>query len=170
MDPVIIYIIGVSGSGKTTVGKKLSARTGIPFFDGDDFHPLSNKEKMKAGQALNDQDRAEWLTSINELAKVEMKKAGAIIACSALKEKYRTALSAGITVPLVWIFLKGSYELIQQRMKARKDHFMPPGLLFSQFEILEIPHQAVTIDISNGPDRIADLIMSELRSKNNAGL
>jgi len=99
-----------------------------------------------------------------------MKKVGAIIACSALKEKYRTALSAGIAVPLVWIFLKGSYELIQQRMKARKDHFMPPGLLSSQFEILEIPRQAVTIDISNGPDRIVDLIMSELRSKNNAGL
>src|SRR6266700_2782944 len=106
MGPFIIYIMGVSGSGKTTIGKKLSERTNIPFFDADDFHSLANKKKMKAGDPLTDDDRAVWLTRINALAKEQMKKKGAIIACSALKEKYRIVLSGGIIIPVFWIFLR----------------------------------------------------------------
>jgi gluconokinase len=160
MGPVIIYIMGVSGSGKTTIGKKLSERTAIPFFDADDFHSTANKEKMKRGQPLTDDDRAAWLTSLNELAKKQMKKKGAIIACSALKEKYRMVLSGGITIPLFWIFLQGDYELIQKRMMARADHYMPPSLLASQFEALETPRHAITINISDDPEKIIESIMS----------
>src|SRR2546423_5812956 len=117
MNSIIIYIMGVSGSGKTTIGKLLSEKTALPFFDGDDFHSAAHKEKMKAGIPLTDDDRAEWLTILNHLAKEQMKRRGAIIACSALKEKYRKVLSGEITVPVYWIFLTGSYELLLERMR-----------------------------------------------------
>ena len=162
MGPFIIYVMGVSGSGKTTIGKKLSERTGIPFFDADDFHSPANKEKMKKGEPLTDDDRAEWLTRINALAKEQMKKKGAIIACSALKEKYRTVLSGEIIIPVFWIFLRGNYELIQKRMLGRTDHYMPASLLASQFGTLEIPKQAITIDISDEPDEIVESIISRV--------
>ena len=163
MQPLIIYVMGVSGSGKTTIGKKLSVKTGIPFFDADDFHSGINKEKMKAGVPLTDDDRAGWLISINELAKRHMKKEGAIIACSALKEKYRRILSDGITTSFFWIFLQGNYELIKTRMEARTDHYMPPALLTSQFEALEIPQQSIPVDISQNPDKIVEEIISQIR-------
>ena len=147
MEPLIIYIMGVSGSGKTTIGKKLSARTAIPFFDADDFHPL------------NDEYRAEWIMKINKLPKSHIKKNGAIIACSALKEKYRTVLSNGITIPVFWVFLHGSYGLIEKRMKARTDHFMPPTMLSSQFDALEIPLHSIAIDISQSPDKKIETII-----------
>jgi carbohydrate kinase (thermoresistant glucokinase family) len=164
MNARIIYIIGVSGSGKTTIGKKLSAKTTIPFFDADDLHSTASKEKMKAGLPLTDKDREGWLRGVNELAKKQMKNKGAIIACSALKEKYRTVLAEGIIVPVSWVFLKGSFVMIQERMKKRKDHFMPPALLSSQFETLEIPHHALTIDVSKTPDEIVEIILAEIRT------
>ena len=165
MSAFVIYIMGVSGSGKTTVGKKLSANTGIPFFDGDDFHSSSNRKKMEAGHPLNDDDRKAWLHGINELAKDQIKKTqGAIIACSALKEKYRGVLSAGISDCVIWIFLRGSYELIHKRLVARKDHFMPASLLISQFEALEIPLDALNIDIAIGPDQIVEIINAYLQT------
>jgi gluconokinase len=160
MGAFIIYIMGVSGSGKTTIGKKLSTKTGIPFFDADNFHSTANKEKMKAGHPLTDDDRSEWLMKINKLAKEHMKKDGAVIACSALKEKYRTVLSHGIIIPVFWVFLQGSYELIEKRMKARTDHFMPAAMLSSQFDALEIPQQCITFDISENPDKIVEEIIS----------
>jgi carbohydrate kinase (thermoresistant glucokinase family) len=165
MSSIIIYIMGVSGSGKTTIGEKLSAKIKIPFFDADDFHSLANKEKMHAGHPLTDEDRAGWLMTINQLAKDQVAKEGAIIACSALKEKYRTILSDGITVPVYWVFLQGSYECIQERMKARKDHFMPAAMLQSQFETLEIPAGAITVDISNSPDAIVETLISRLPAR-----
>jgi carbohydrate kinase (thermoresistant glucokinase family) len=155
--------MGVSGSGKTTIGKKLSAKIGLPFYDADDFHSEANKTKMNKGVPLTDDDRGTWLISINELARNQMKKDGAIIACSALKEKYRTVLSDGITTPISWILLQGNYELIKKRMEARKDHYMPPALLTSQFDALEIPQQGMTIDISNNADEIVGTIVLHLK-------
>lgn len=162
----IIFIMGVSGSGKTTIGEKLAAKMGLPFFDGDDFHTPSNKEKMNRGIPLTDDDRKDWLIQMNNAAKDQAKLAGAVIACSALKEKYRTILSSGITIPLYWVFLQGSFELIKKRMEDRKDHFMPAGLLSSQFDALEIPDNCITIDISNSPDKIVDMIISQVDIKN----
>jgi len=166
MQSSIIYIMGVSGSGKTTIGKKLAARIGLPFFDGDDFHPPSNKEKMTLGIPLTDEDRKEWLTNMNALAKEQMKKEGAVVACSALKEKYRTILSSGITIPVYWVLLQGSFELIKKRMDERRDHFMPASLLASQFDALEIPRNCIVIDISAGPGEIVDTIISQIETKN----
>ena len=163
MDSCIIFIMGVSGSGKTTVGKKLAARIGLPFFDGDDFHSPSNKEKMNRGTPLTDEDRKDWLIQMNNAAMDQAKHAGAVIACSALKETYRAILSSGITIPLYWVFLQGSFELIKKRMDERKDHFMPASLLASQFDALEIPANSIKIDIAKDPDEIVERIISEIK-------
>ncbi|MFN2456845.1 MAG: gluconokinase [Chitinophagaceae bacterium] len=159
----VIFIMGVACSGKTTIGKLLSLRTGIPFFDGDGFHPLSNKEKMKAGIPLNDEDRQQWLHQLNTLAVEQSKLKGAIIACSALKEKYRNTLASGVRQP-TWIFLQGDYELIYDRMNKRT-HFMPVQLLRSQFDILEIPASACTVDIKNDPGKIVEMIVQYLNNQ-----
>ncbi len=157
--------MGVAGSGKTTIGKLLSAEMSLPFFDADDFHIIANKEKMKAGQPLTDDDRESWLTTLNQLALKQSTLAGAVIACSALKEKYRTTLSSDIEKP-VWIYLQGSFNLIQDRLNKRKDHFMPAKLLQSQFDSLEIPTNAFTADIENEPADIVAGILEYLTNKN----
>jgi carbohydrate kinase (thermoresistant glucokinase family) len=154
--------MGVSGSGKTTIGETLSAQTGIPFFDADDFHPIANREKLKAGQPLNDEDRQDWLFLIRAMALRQAKKEGAIIACSALKEKYRELLTEDIMAPVHWVFLQGDYDLIMGRLKERKNHFMPPSLLQSQFDTLEKPENALVIDISFTPAEIVAKIRKEL--------
>jgi gluconokinase len=165
MKAAIIYIMGVSGSGKTTIGKKLAEKIRTPFFDGDDFHPASNKKKMKSGIPLTDEDREGWLIAINEKAKEQQEKDGAIFACSALKEKYRSVLSEGISAPLYWIFLQGSFDLIKKRIQERKGHFMPPSLLASQFDDLEIPEHAITVDISKPPDEMVESIFTEIKKQ-----
>ena len=163
MKPVI-YIMGVAGSGKTTIGKLLSAKTGLPFFDADDFHPVANKAKMKAAQPLTDEDRQEWLAMLNKVAAEQSGLEGAIIACSSLKEKYRVILSSGIARPN-WVFLQGNYRLIRERMENRDGHFMPEQLLQSQFDSLEIPASAFTVDIENEPVVIINSIVQYLYDK-----
>jgi carbohydrate kinase (thermoresistant glucokinase family) len=158
----IIYIMGVSGSGKTTVGKLLSQKMNIPFFDADDFHTTENKEKMKSGRPLNDEDREKWLQEINTLARKEAYLYGAVIACSALKKKYRILLMEGIT-KTVWIFLEGSYDIIFERLKSRQQHFMPAALLQSQFDILEVPDEAFCISFDKDPVEITDVIYTYLQ-------
>jgi gluconokinase len=155
--------MGVSGSGKTTIGKRLSLVTGIPFFDADDWHPAANKEKMKAGLALDDEDRKEWLVQLNKLAIGQSHQKGAIIACSALKKKYRLQLEENIQSPVYWVLLEGNYELILARMQARKDHFMPPTLLATQFAILEKPEHALILDISKDPALLVEAICNKLQ-------
>ncbi|MEO1261316.1 MAG: gluconokinase [Bacteroidota bacterium] len=160
----VFYIMGVSGSGKSTVGKMLSATTGIPFFDGDDFHPAANIQKMASGQALNDDDRQGWLIDLNILAKKESLKNGAVIACSALKSAYRTTLKNGLE-NCFFIFLNGDFDTIKKRMEARGGHFMPSHLLESQFADLEFPGDAVVIDIENKPEEIISEIISQTHYK-----
>jgi gluconokinase len=163
----IIYLMGVAGSGKTTIGKLLSLHTDVPFFDADDLHPARNKEKMKAGNPLDDKDREPWLLKLNALAIEQSKLKGAIIACSALKKKYRDVLALGISKP-TWILLEGSYEIIYERMQKRKDHFMPPALLQSQFENLQVPADALKVNINNEPAKIVEMIMQHLSIKKQA--
>ena len=170
MSSFIIYIMGVAGSGKTTIGILLSQETEIPFFDADEFHSSANKEKMNTGQPLTDADREEWLKALNQLARKQQKKGGAIIACSALKEKYRKVLSEEITIPLVWIFLKGDFELILERMKARTGHFMPPAMLTSQFETLEVPGKAIIVDVAESPEKIVAELLSGINLKKKSSL
>lgn len=158
----IIFIMGVSGSGKTTIGQLLSQQTGIPFFDADDFHPPANIQKMNAGQPLDDDDRRDWLLSLNSLARQEMKKAGAVIACSALKAKYRTMLTDGVETKIYWIYLRGNFETISQRLQTRKGHFMPASLLQSQFETLEPPDEAIVVDITHSPELIVERLIRQI--------
>ncbi len=154
----IIFIMGVAGSGKTATGQLLSTKIGIPFFDGDDFHSVQNKEKMKAGISLTDEDRIPWLISINSFAKQQNILNGAIIACSALKEMYRVVLIDGIS-NVHWIFLDGDYEALHKRLIARANHYMPASLLKSQFETLELPKKALKINTNNSIDIILDSII-----------
>jgi len=158
----IIFIMGVTGSGKTTVGRLLSEKTGISFFDADNFHTTANIKKMQSGTPLTDDDRAQWLENINRLAREQMKLEGAIIACSALKENYRIILGNGVN-KVVWILLQGDYSLIYNRMKKRKGHYMPPELLQSQFDILEIPNYGLHVNVKDTPEKVVETIISQLR-------
>jgi carbohydrate kinase (thermoresistant glucokinase family) len=158
----IYFICGVSGSGKSTIGQALSDILAIPFYDGDDFHPADNVAKMKSGLPLDDTDRKGWLQAMNQF--ILKTESGLIIACSALKEMYRIQLSEDIERQIHWIFLDGSFDLIYKRITSRTHHFMPPSLLHSQFEILDIPEYAIRCDINNTVEQIIDTIIKESKS------
>ena len=153
--------MGVSGSGKTTLGSMLAEKINAEFFDGDDFHPEENIAKMSIGIPLTDEDRIGWLTKINEkgLELAQSHRSG-VFACSALKESYRILLSRNLEKQIVFVYPKGSQKVIQTRMDARKDHFMPSNLLDSQFSILEEPNYAIEIDLTKTPEQmLEDTIM-----------
>lgn len=165
----IIYIMGVSGSGKSTIATLLSDHMGIPYFDGDDFHSVANKAKMESGQPLNDEDRKDWLDTLNSLALKESQNKGAIIVSSALKESYRAILSSGLN-KVSWVYLKGSYELIEQRLDSRDHEYMPSSLLHSQFEALEEPEYGLHVDIDQEPSEIVQIIKNKLMNTSEFGL
>ena len=162
MSKSIFVVMGVSGTGKTTIGKLLSKAYGYPFFDGDDYHSKENIEKMSSGQPLNDNDRKSWLKSLNTLAHNQL-KSGAIIACSALKERYRNTLSSGITEQIAFIYLKGTFEQVKNRLEGRKGHFMSSSLLQSQFDALEEPEDAIAVSIELSPEKIIKAIQNDLQ-------
>ena len=149
-------IMGVSGSGKTTVGTLLAKQLHLPFYDADDFHPEGNKVKMASGIPLNDNDRLPWLQALQDRLKSWK---GAVLACSALKESYRQILSEGTSV--VFVCLKGDYETIRKRMEIR-EHFMRPELLQSQFDILEPPSYGIAVGIEHTPEAMVSEIISKL--------
>lgn len=164
MKPARIIIMGVSGSGKSAVGKGLAALIGATFIDGDDLHPAANIARMSHGLPLRDEDRWPWLGAIGE------RLAGAggpvIIACSALKRSYRDAIRHAAGGPVLFIHLAGSHDLIAARMGARRDHFMPASLLESQFAALEPPtpdEGALVIDISPPVDEVVATIAGSLK-------
>jgi gluconokinase len=159
---VIIIFIGVAGSGKTTLGRKLARVLGCPFYDGDDFHSQANKEKMAKGGALTDEDRVPWLQGLHTaMIKWEGQGPRAVLACSALKQKYRDLLSDQI--PVRWVYLKGDIETIRQRLQDRREHFAGPDLLASQFAILEEPLEASLVDIRQEPDIIVKQLLEALK-------
>lgn len=160
---MICYVMGVAGSGKSTIGELLSQQLSLPFFDADAFHPVANIDKMSQGIPLTDQDRIPWLKNIADTARQHARTNGAIFACSALKQQYRDILGSSIDAPVHWIFLEGSLELIRQRMEQRTDHFMPPALLQSQFETLEAPESAIVVDIAESPEVVVARIEQHLR-------
>ncbi|SEK36532.1 6-phosphogluconate dehydrogenase [Aquimarina amphilecti] len=163
MNKGVIYIIyGVSGSGKTTVGRALAGELNIPFFDADDFHPEANIQKMSAGSPLNDIDREPWLQKIaTEIINWNTDK-GAVLACSALKKKYRKTLESIDKQYVKWIFLDGSFDLIASRLEARENHFFKKTMLTSQFESLEPPENDILIKIDKSIDKIINEIKSTL--------
>ena len=157
---MIIIIMGVSGAGKTTVGRYLANELGWKFFDADDFHSAANKDKMSRSVPLTDEDRADWLVSLREMLNQNIETNQSIVlACSALKQKYRDFLQ--VNDEIHFVYLRGSYQQIEARMKERKDHYMKPGMLASQFEVLEEPNDALIIDIAQKPEEIIAIICKE---------
>jgi gluconokinase len=157
----VFLIMGVSGSGKSTVGKLLAAELNVPFFDGDDYHLDKNVAKMATGNPLNDNDRKGWLQRLNTLVRENL-DTGAIVACSALKESYRSLLVDGVLEKIRFVYLKGSFEEIQDRMQKRKGHFMPATLLKSQFDTLEPPQKAISVSIKQSPSSIVLEILEHI--------
>ncbi len=154
--------MGVSGSGKSTVGIQLAERLGWPFHDGDSFHPPANVAKMKSGTPLTDDDRRPWLLAIQAFMQAE-NAAGrnAVIACSALKDRYRRLLLVG-DPKVRFAHLYGAKELIAQRLQERQGHFMPAALLDSQFAALESPPDIPTFDIAASPEQLVEDIIGRL--------
>jgi gluconokinase len=158
---MIIVLMGVTGSGKTTVGKLLAAELGWNYYDADDFHSPANIEKMKRGVPLDDADRKPWLETLRDLIRSLLRRGeNGVLACSALKESYRDYLLIDEQVRL--IYLRGSYELIKKRLSERRGHYMNPQLLDSQFETLEEPEGHLTIDASLPADEIVKSIRDQL--------
>jgi gluconokinase len=157
---MIAIVMGVTGSGKTTVGKLLADELGWQFVDADDLHPPGNVEKMRSGIPLTDEDRRPWLAQLRSQIQLWVAQhRNVVLACSALKQSYRQELQTGPGVRFV--YLKGSSELIGERLRARHGHFAGVQILAGQFADLEEPTEAVTVDISATPDQI----VAEIRQK-----
>jgi gluconokinase len=159
---MIIILMGVSGSGKTTIGERLAQALGWPFYDGDQFHPPANIAKMQQGMPLTDEDRWPWLHTLR--ARIEtwvQQDMSAVLACSALKQAYREYLIIDED-EVKLVYLRGDYDLINERLAQRQGHFMPPGLLASQFASLEEPERGVVVDIVHPPETIVALIREQL--------
>ncbi|MFF3207962.1 gluconokinase [Streptomyces sp. NPDC002962] len=161
--PHVVVVMGVAGTGKTTIGPLLAARLGVPYAEGDDFHPQANIDKMSAGTPLDDDDRRPWLDAIGGWADARA-GLGGVVSCSALKRSYRDRLRA--TAPgVVFVHLAGDRALIEDRMAHRQGHFMPTALLDSQFATLQ-PLQAdeagVVVDVSLSPESITGRAVAAL--------
>ena len=153
-----ILIMGLPGSGKTTVGKILTKRLKAVFIDADDHHSIQNIIKMSNSYPLNDRDRKEWLLSILNKARQNLKSKNVVIACSALKEKYRKSL---ISLNFELVYLKIEHDVALRRILKRKKHFMPPSLLKSQIKILEEPKKALEIDSNLKVNQISEIIIKK---------
>jgi gluconokinase len=156
-----VIIMGVSGSGKTTIGQALAQHLSWPFYDADHFHPEANVLKMSRGEPLSDTDREPWLTALHHLIAENLEHhTSLILACSALKEKYRQQLTDGHQENTQFIYLKGSLETIYARMQSRQ-HFMKPAMLQSQFATLEEPPEAVVVDVQKSLHDIMTTLLKE---------
>ena len=161
---MVVIVMGVTGCGKTTVGKTLGEILGWPFYDADKFHPEENVEKMRQGIALTDDDRIPWLNRLAEIIDDACtKNENIILACSALKEKYRTQLRGNNSEKIRLVYLKGTIETIRSRLEVRKHHYMNPNLLPSQFQTLEEPSPATSLHIDITPE--PEVIVSNLRAE-----
>lgn len=164
-----IIVMGVSGSGKTTVGEAVARRIHAKFIDGDDLHPRTNIQKMGSGHPLNDEDRMPWLERLSDAAySLNHKNETGIIVCSALKRRYRDRLRDG-NPGMVFLYLKGSFDVIMERLKARSGHFMPTDLLKSQFDALEEPGSdepdVLCVDIDADIDNVVQRCVLALQSR-----
>ena len=159
---MVVIVMGVTGAGKTTIGRRLAASLGWEFHDGDELHTEASKRKMHRGIALDDADRAPWLSAIRKLIEAMLSEGrNGVVACSALKQSYRDEIVVDPNSVKV-VYLKGSEELIAERLRNRVGHFMNPALLQSQFDTLEPPRDAIVVDVSAAPRAIVDEIRARL--------
>jgi len=159
---MVLLVMGVEGSGKTTVGRLLAERLGWTFLEADDFHSTGNKEKMHKGIPLTDADRIPWLQAIHKELLVQTAGGkNAVLACSALKKEYRRLLTEGLQVELV--YLRGSYGLIGSRLRARHGHFAGEAILKDQFATLEEPDDAIVEDVTQPPEQIVEKLLPRIR-------
>jgi gluconokinase len=165
---MVLILMGVSGCGKSTIGRLIAERTGWIFADADDYHPRSLKQKMASGQALTDEDRAPWLKLLNRLlVKWDKEATSGILACSALKARYRETLEAGIHPgQMNMVFLDCSREMLAERLRTRSHEFMNPALLESQLTTLEAPGHAFRVVNDRSPAEIVDMILEYIDSGN----
>jgi gluconokinase len=160
---MVYVVMGVCGCGKSTIGEILARKLGLPFYDADAFHPPENVAKMRGGIPLTDADRAPWLATLTARIREWNEGAGAVLACSALKQRYRELLARESRANVRFVYLKGGYELIAGRMTQRTDHYMPLALLKSQFATLEEPANAIVADIDAAPEEICRRIIDTIR-------
>jgi len=160
---MVIVLMGVAGSGKTTIGQQLAAELGWGFADADQFHPPANVAKMSAGQALDDTDRAPWLAALRAHIDAQL-AAGrdAVVTCSALKQRYRDVLVAD-PARVKLVYLRGSRDVLWSRIASRQGHFMKPAMLESQLAALEEPADALVVDVAGRPEEIIATIRQRLR-------
>jgi|HubBroStandDraft_2_1064218.scaffolds.fasta_scaffold00752_7 gluconokinase len=158
---MILLVMGVAGSGKTTIASELARRLNWIFLDADDFHSAANREKMRLGIHLADEDRIPWLDAIHaELEKLNAAGKNEVLGCSALSEAYRQRLLGNLPAKIV--YLQGSRELIQQRLQQRHGHFAGTAILDDQFATLEEPRDAIVVDVAKRPDEIVEEILARL--------
>jgi gluconokinase len=159
---MILLVMGVTGSGKSTVGRTLAERLGWVYLEGDDFHSAANKHKMHRGIALTEADRIPWLDAMHaELERQDQGGKNVVLACSALREEYRARLMHDLQVKLV--YLRGSRELIASRLRQRVNHFAGESILDNQFAVLEEPPNALVVDIDQEPARIVEEILQKIQ-------
>jgi len=161
---MVIVLMGVAGSGKTTLGQGLAQALQCPFFDSDDYHSQKDKDKMASGIALTDEDRLPWLKDISKNVKDwNFKYPVTVLACSALKQSYRDIIGQGSDVR--WVYLTGDKDLIQRRLEERRGHFAGPNLLESQWETLEEPAGAIGVNINEKPDKIVEELLKKINNQ-----
>ncbi len=158
---MVVVVMGVTGAGKTTIGRLLAARLGAAFLDADDFHPPENVAKMRAGTALTDADRAPWLERLNAELRARESAGGVVLACSALKASYRDVLARDVG-SVTFVHLTGARALLAERLAARRGHYMNPTLLDSQLATLQAPEGAIEVDVAATPEAIVDAVLARL--------
>jgi gluconokinase len=159
---MIVVVMGVSGSGKSVIGSALAERLGWQFFDADDFHPSENLRQMRSGIPLTDADRELWLAHLRDLLeRADAATQNVVLACSALRRHFREELHAAARDVRI-VYLRGAFELIDGRLRARQGHFMPPELLRSQYEALEEPDDALVIDVIEEPAKVVERVVAGL--------
>jgi gluconokinase len=161
--PQAIVVMGVTGAGKTTIGRDLAAELGWIFVDGDDYHTPDNIGRMATGTPLTDSDREPWLATLNSIMREQLQaETSLVLACSALKHRYRRQLALGVE-PITFVYLKLEALILRRRLSERSDHFMDPGLLISQLATLEEPDEAIIVDASSEPSAIVREILTCLK-------